>query len=921
MRNNLEPGHGRSGTAEPSSEPANLSSTVRVLLVEDSASDAYLVDEYLGAGAVRTYDVTHFDTLRAALRSAGPGGGDDFDVALLDLFLPDSQGLETLRTFKTAFPDLAAVVLTGSSDEALALEALEYGAQDYVVKTGLRAEMLQRSLVHAVARKRLERDLRVSELRYRELFEHSLDGVARTAPDGTIYEMNRAFLDMLGYTKAEVEARPLHRRDVVDLSDPRLSEALEVRGRTGGFRGELRFVRKDGTVLPVELTTNVYRDEEGQERTSMIVRDVSEKRESERVMKDYREQLTRSESMSLVMITHTDVDGRWTMVPQRFCELLGYTEDELLGMRYQDITHPNDLEDSVAIDRQIVAGERTSLEVEKRYVRKDGSTVWVYLNSTIVTDRDGHPLHLRKYVRDITAERAAEEQALHNYQVLLSRIATLAEEVSLAQDSAGVYRALFEFAHASTPAEAIEVARLETNRGMLRCVYRASKHGDAVHEHDPTVLSLLPLNDLPPARAVRERRTVISDEDDSPATHPWFDDLELEGALRPAGVTVAVPMLVENEIVGVFEVRSSSEQRFAHEHLTALQMTANLAAVATQNVELFARETEARKQAEAGRSRLQSVLEQAPALIATSEGPDHVFTTANQEYREFFGGRDIVGRKVTDLLPELEGQGIIAILDRVFRTGESFANKELPMDLDRYGTGDVERHYFNLVYQALRDAAGHTIGILANAVNITEQVQARKRAESAQVEMEAAYEQTIEGWARALDLRDEETAGHSQRVTQMAVALARRFGIEGDELEDLRRGALLHDIGKMGVPDTILLKPGALTPEEWEIMKGHTVYGRDLLRPIAFLASAIDIPYSHHEKWDGSGYPQGLQGEHIPLAARIFAVVDVYDALMSDRPYRPAWPPERVVAHLREESGKHFDPNVVDGFLDLVEQG
>ncbi len=336
------------------------------------------------------------------------------------------------------------------------------------------------------------------------------------------------------------------------------------------------------------------------------------------------------------------------------------------------------------------------------------------------------------------------------------------------------------------------------------------------------------------------------------------------------------------------------------------------------NVELLARETEARKQVEAGRARLESVLEQAPALMATLEGPEHVFTMANREYREFFAGRDIIGRRVIDMLPEVEAQGIIAILDNVYRTGESFTSQELPMDLDRHGTRHVERHYFNAVYQPLHDGDGRIIGILADAVNITEQVEARKQAESTHAEMEAAYEQTIEGWARALDLRDEETAGHSKRVKAMTVALAGQFGISGDALEGVRRGALLHDIGKMGVPDAILQKPGPLTPDEWNLMKGHAECGRDLLRPIAFLDSAIDIPYCHHEKWDGTGYPRGLQGEEIPLAARIFAVVDVYDALMSDRPYRDAWPREQVLEHLREGAGSHFDPSIVDAFLDML---
>jgi PAS domain S-box-containing protein/putative nucleotidyltransferase with HDIG domain len=190
--------------------------------------------------------------------------------------------------------------------------------------------------------------------------------------------------------------------------------------------------------------------------------------------------------------------------------------------------------------------------------------------------------------------------------------------------------------------------------------------------------------------------------------------------------------------------------------------------------------------------------------------------------------------------------------------------------------------------------------------------------ERSNVELQRAYDKTIEGWAYALDLKDEETAGHSQRVTQMAVRLARRLGVEGRDLVHLQRGALLHDIGKMGVPDSVLLKPGKLDPDERALIEQHTVYAYELLSPIDFLRPAIDIPYCHHERWDGSGYPRGLRGEQIPLAARIFAIVDVYDALTSERPYRAAWSRERTIEHIKAEAGSHFDPALVDEFLAML---
>ena len=185
-------------------------------------------------------------------------------------------------------------------------------------------------------------------------------------------------------------------------------------------------------------------------------------------------------------------------------------------------------------------------------------------------------------------------------------------------------------------------------------------------------------------------------------------------------------------------------------------------------------------------------------------------------------------------------------------------------------------------------------------------------------ELSRAYDATIEGWSRALDLRDKETEGHTQRVTEMTIQLARKFDFSEEELLHIRWGALLHDIGKMGVPDNILLKSEPLTEAEWLSMRKHPEYAYDVLKPIDFLAQALDIPYCHHEKWDGTGYPRGLKGDEIPFAARLFTVVDVWDALRADRPYRSAWTDQEVLDYIREQAGKHFDPQVVQAFFWII---
>ncbi len=240
-----------------------------------------------------------------------------------------------------------------------------------------------------------------------------------------------------------------------------------------------------------------------------------------------------------------------------------------------------------------------------------------------------------------------------------------------------------------------------------------------------------------------------------------------------------------------------------------------------------------------------------------------------------------------------------------------------------------EPNFFDKDDMNLLDEIGLDISFALDTINAEAE---RTRAEEAllresalnakmAMELQAAYDSTLEGWSLVLDLRDRETEGHTRRVTEMAVRLAQAMGLGGEEIKQMRRGSLLHDIGKLGVPDSILHKPGKLTDEEWVIMSKHPTYAFEMISRIEYLKPALEIPYCHHEKWNGSGYPQGLKGEEIPLAARIFAVVDVWDALSFDRPYRAAWDREKVIQYIKDESGKHFDPHVTAIFLNLLARG
>jgi PAS domain S-box-containing protein/putative nucleotidyltransferase with HDIG domain len=274
---------------------------------------------------------------------------------------------------------------------------------------------------------------------------------------------------------------------------------------------------------------------------------------------------------------------------------------------------------------------------------------------------------------------------------------------------------------------------------------------------------------------------------------------------------------------------------------------------------------------------------------------------------------ELIGKEILPLIHPEDAGSIVALLNTDTWDETSIA---IPYRA-RHRNGEFV--WLETTARIIYDQNGTAVEIQAATRDITERKKAQVELQRANQDLRDAYDITIEGWVMALDLRDHETEGHTQRVTEMTVHLARSFGCTEDEILHIRRGALLHDIGKMGIPDEILLKPGPLTAEEWKKMRKHTEYADHMLAKIGFLDQARIIPYYHHERWDGSGYPHGLKGEDIPLFARLFAVVDVWDALSSDRPYRKRLPSQEVIDYLRQESGRLFDPKIVDKFLNLIE--
>lgn len=412
---------------------------------------------------------------------------------------------------------------------------------------------------------------------------------------------------------------------------------------------------------------------------------------------------------------------------------------------------------------------------------------------------------------------------------------------------------------------------------------------------------------------------------------------------------VFIPLIVKDEILGVLQLQSSKTHRFTQSDVDLLIPLASTGAIAIKNSRLFS-ETQIRLKrlttlrtidlaisSNLDMKVMMNILIHELMSFLEFKAVDILLYDPGRRLLEFCAGRGFADPVLENLSIKLgegmagksamEGRMVIYApskngeytdLPGVFYSPDVHKSYvAVPMISKGQVKGVIEAYFADRKHistewlQFLETLAGQVAIALDNNDLVTELTRSN-------LELIMAYDSTLEGWSKALDLRDHETEGHSHRVMELTVELAGALGLRDDEIQQIRRGALLHDIGKVGIPDNILLKEGPLTDEEWVVMRKHPVYAFEMLSTISYLAQSLDIPYCHHEHWDGRGYPRGLKGEQIPLAARIFAVVDVYDSLVSDRPYRKAWSKEKALKQIESEAGTHLDAKVVEKFLALM---
>jgi HD-GYP domain-containing protein (c-di-GMP phosphodiesterase class II) len=427
------------------------------------------------------------------------------------------------------------------------------------------------------------------------------------------------------------------------------------------------------------------------------------------------------------------------------------------------------------------------------------------------------------------------------------------------------------------------------------------------------------------------------------------DPAELHPQARADGFQSAIvlPLRGKTRTLGVLYLQYREPHTFNEREIQRLTLFANQTATTIENVRLVQetrhrlaeleavnRISTALRSARALDEMLPLLLDETRVILNAPAGAIYLFDPVKNELSI------TVARGWYTQLPRVPIQQNEGVVGHVCATGQAYISREFARDpLIRARARSQIPFGFGGIVAPIRSAHAivgalaisvplpreitseqtHLLSTLAEiAGNAIQRMRLHEQTERDAVELARAYDATLAGWSRALELRDEETEGHSARVTRLTLQLARAMGLSEEDLVHIRRGVLVHDIGKMGIPDSILLKPGALDAAEWEVMRWHPVYAHEMLAPISFLRHALAIPFCHHEKWDGTGYPRGLKGEDIPLAARIFAVVDVWDALTSNRPYRSAWTRDQVREYIRAHTGTHFDPQVVEKFLQIV---
>lgn len=771
-----------------------------------------------------------------------------------------------------------------------------------------------------------------SEKKLRGLIHNSANGVSLVDEQGRVIEWNPAQEAITGLGKNDALGRPIW--DVMHaLLSPelkmttslqelrsRLSQAVQKLRSTGESHHLIeQNINRNGEVVAVEITLFLIPGEKGV-MLGLVYRDVTRLKLAEEALLQRYEMTQTILNACPDMAALLDMSGRVLAINAPFAQSIGKEAPELVGKNLYAL-----LSDGTAQVRKqgvlevVLSGQPTTREVllgERCYT--DTFFPITNVNSPIA--------RVALFSHDVTESRQRERE--------LEAVASISSALRAALTRAEVYPIIFEQVETLLKADGIGLILRDAETGEVRVEQACGAWTSLMHmsfsAEQATRGPVLILDEPYLNNAIENSSHLFQTKPFTGLKATACVPLQIEGNIigslwigRRAQITpndvrilTALAHITANAIhrVALYEqTRLYADQlasageigRELAETLSLTGIYSRLAQSIHRMLPNIARVLITRFDAEAQQitsayslqdGKPVDVAEAPPIALQPPEAGGQNWVIYS---RQPLVQNDHSGRKKASSAPLPRSALFVPLVVKGEALGvlqlESYASR-------RFGSSDVE----------LLTLIGNTAAIAIQNAHLYENLQQSHQS------LTQAYEATLEGWAHALDLRDHGTHDHTDRVVKLTVELGRRLGIEEQALTNLRRGAQLHDIGKMGIPDSILLKPGPLTEEEWKIMRMHPVYAYEMLYPVPEFRKILDIPYCHHEKWDGTGYPRELHTEEIPLPARIFAVVDVWDALCSDRPYRRAWPEEKVVDYLKLQAGSHFDPQVVGEFLGMI---
>lgn len=916
------------------------SERIRVLLVEDDGDDYILTRDMLAESVGVRFDLERAATYDAGLEALRKNG---HDVCLVDYRLGARDGLELLTEAVAAGCTIPIVLFTGRGTYEVDTAAMKAGAADYLVKNEISAPLLERALRYAIERQRARQTLWKNEARLRSIFETMTEGVIVVAPNGQIVEANLAAERILGLTRGEIEERnyvgpewEIVRADGTpmppeEMAGPRaMREGRAVKDQVMGVK------RRDGSISWITVGAAPLFDEAGLHQGIVSTfADITERMRAEEALRlDSAMMNNIVEGVCLIRAR----DGVILHANPQFNKMLGYGAGELIGKDFAIVNAPTDRSPRETAGEMIAALHACRFwSGEVLNIKKDGTPFWCRTTVSTCEHADYGTVWVSVH-QDVTEYKQAQERIRQN-AARAEALARTADRLNKQLELDVVLKVVCEETAGALNVPAVFVLLQDKQRQTLSIAALTGLPPRCQTHFIPT-----------PVASYREyarevgQIVVVPDVQAEPElpNHALFAEMGIRTA-------ISASILRGGEFIGTLTALTIGQAReFTDDELALLRALAAQASQAIANAQLFADAQRRVRYMQALRDIDVAIIGSLDLGLTLNILLDHVTTQLRVDAADILllNPRSLIldyaaGRGFrTDALQHThlrlgDGHAGHAALERRIVHIPDLAQAEnglrrswrLPTEgfVAYYAVPLIAKGQIKGVLELFHCAAlvadadwlefletlGRQAAIAIDNASLFGDLQ------RSNVELLLAHDATIEGWSRALDLRDKETEGHTQRVAEMTMRLARMLGVNEHDLVHVRRGALLHDMGKMGVPDGILLKPGPLSDDEWTIMRKHPVFARDMLSPIAYLRPALDIPYCHHEKWDGTGYPRGLKGEQIPLAARVFSVIDVWDALRSERPYRSAWPEHKVREYIRDQASTSFDPQVVEAFLQM----